>query len=110
MIDSYPVGTIFKRRVPKNDSLDEIRVVGGGNALIVTSNTEFGPRLPIPLKELFEEFVDENGDELQEPETATRRMSPTEFFEKQTRDQLQREALAGEPPARTGGRRAKQAN
>ena len=106
MIDAYPVGTVFKRRVPKNDSLDEVRVVGGGNALIVTSNTEFGPPMQIPLADLFAEFVDQTGADLQEPETDGRRMSPTEVFEKETRDQKQREALAGDPPTKGRGRAA----
>lgn len=38
----YPIGTVLTRRDPQDDALDEIRVVGGGKKLVITSNTEFG--------------------------------------------------------------------
>lgn len=44
---SYPIGTILTRRNPVGDENDELRVVGGGKELVVTSTKTFGDNFQI---------------------------------------------------------------
>jgi len=85
----FPIGTVFKRRKPLDDSLDELRVVGGGNKLVVTSNLEFGQSFELTGSEVNEEYdVDvPPGAELLAPTVNyNTEPSPEEVFAKQARD------------------------
>jgi hypothetical protein len=79
----YPPGTVFKRRKPLNDSLDEIRVVGGGKTLVVTSNLQFEGQQVMDFAVLRTEYLDGEGAEIPEPvmdDNAKSKMTPEEVF------------------------------
>lgn len=85
----FPIGTVFKRRKPQDDLLDELVVVGGGKALVVRSNTEFGPSFELTGQEVNDEYdVDAaEGGELSAPTVNyNTEPSPEEVFAKLARD------------------------
>jgi hypothetical protein len=52
----YPIGTVLTRRVLQDDAWDEIRVVGAGSELVVTSNKEFTESKTLNVQEAREDY------------------------------------------------------
>ncbi len=103
----FPIGLVGKRRDSQDDAWDEIRVVGGGESLIVTSNTEFTGSEPISVQQAREDYEWEEHDS----EDAVARgivtldpgPTPEEVFARKTR---QDKADGVEPTARPGRRKS----
>lgn len=104
----YPIGTILKRRKLEDNVLDELRVVGGGNQLVVTSNLAFESSFEldghIALSE-YEEVVPEGGTPFNPRAIVGRKLSPEEIFSEHARTHPE-EAVTGRQPR--GGRRKKE--
>jgi len=103
----FPIGLVGKRRDKKEDAWDEIRVVGGGDSLIVTSNTEFTGSEPISVQQAREDYEWEEHDSADAVArgivTLDPGPTPEEVFARQTR--ADREAGV-EPVGRRGRKRS----
>lgn len=99
----FPIGLVGKRRDPQEDAWDEIRVVGGGESLIVTSNIEFTGSEPLGVQQAREDYEWEDHDS----EDAVARgivtldpgPTPEEVFARKARDDR---AAGVEPTGRRG--------
>lgn len=102
---SYPPGTVLKRREPKGDALDEIKVVGGGkDSMSVASNSEFGQVFPLDAATARKEYTaeDEAGEQfLSVPGYIQPGQTPEEIFAQEQREH---------PPGPNKGREALRRN
>jgi len=85
----FPVGTILKRITPKGDDLDEVRVVGGGRDLVVTSNSGFSGNVPLNAAVVRAEYGADFPDEvyLQRPSYVDPGPTPEQVFAAQDRNE-----------------------
>lgn len=105
----FPIGTVLNRRKPKNDVWDEIKVVGGGDHLVVTSNKEFSESKTMDVMTAREEYdgdipENEGSGEEYSVTIVNPGLSPEQIFAKQAREA----AARGETPpkAREGRKRS----
>lgn len=79
---SYPIGTVLTRKKPEGDSLDEVRVVGGGKTLVVTPNQEFGTSVQLDANRARQEYNSDIGDDVRaaQPTYIDPGPSPEQFF------------------------------
>ena len=99
----FPIGTILTRRDPQNDSRDELRVVGGGKKLVVTSNTEFGESFEMDsavVRREYDSDVESNELYASRPQYIEAGPSPEQVFADMAR------AAEKETPRRGRGRRS----
>lgn len=102
----FPIGTVLTRRKTEGDAWDEIRVVGGGDHLIVTSNTEFTESREMNVMDVREDYEGDipetAGDEEYSVTIVNPGLSPEQIFAKQAREA---KARGEEPPKTREGRK-----
>lgn len=94
----YPVGTVLTRNEKQGDSADVVRVVGGGDKIVVTPHEEYGNNFELDVRVAREQYAADlpEGTELQRvPPVGNQGLSPEQVFAKEARGQTARRVRKG---------------